>query len=281
MPCDTRRYLKWLRWYPSEMTDKRLSELAKSLKREHLPNHVAIIMDGNGRWAKSKGRPRVFGHRKGADSVRTIIETADQLGIKVLSLFAFSEENWGRPAHEVRAIMTLLNTYLLQEREELKANNVQLRSVGRHDRLPEKTLKILRETEDYLSSNTGLVLNLAISYGGRTEIVEATRAIARRVQEGELNPQDINHELFQATLSNWDLPDPDLLIRTSGEQRVSNFMLWQMAYTEFYFTNVHWPEFGQDQLVQALQEYTRRQRRFGLVDEAEPAHEAGVASPAL
>ncbi len=263
------------------MTDKRLSELAKSLKREYLPNHVAIIMDGNGRWAKSRGRPRVFGHRKGADSVRAVLQTADQLGIKVLTLFAFSEENWGRPAHEVRAIMTLLNTYLLSEREELKANNVQLRSVGNHDRLPPKTLKILRDTEEYLSSNSGLVLNLAISYGGRTEIVDATRAIARRVQSGELNPQDINHDTFKATLANWDLPDPDLLIRTSGEQRISNFLLWQMAYTEFYFTDVHWPDFGEDQLVHALQEYTRRQRRFGLVDDGDPALEAGVASPAL
>jgi undecaprenyl diphosphate synthase len=263
------------------MTDKRLSELAKSLKREHLPNHVAIIMDGNGRWAQSRGKPRVFGHRKGADSVRAVVETADQLGIKVLSLFAFSEENWGRPAHEVRAIMTLLNTYLLQERDELKANNVQLRSVGRHDRLPPKTLKLLRETEEYLSSNTGLVLNIALSYGGRTEIVEATRSIARRVQTGELKPQDINHEIFQSSLANWDLPDPDLLIRTSGEQRISNFMLWQMAYTEFYFTNVHWPDFGQDQFVLALQEYTRRHRRFGLLEEGETAADAGAASPAL
>lgn len=264
------------------MTDKRLSELAKSLKREHLPNHVAIIMDGNGRWAQQRGRPRVFGHRKGADSVRQIVETADQLGIKVLSLFAFSEENWGRPALEVRALMTLLNTYLLQERDELKANNVQLRSMGRHDRLPTKTLKILRDTEEYLSTNTGLVLNIALSYGGRTEIVEATRAIARRVELGELSPNDINHDVFGGTLQNWDLPDPDLLIRTSGEQRISNFMLWQMAYTEFYFTPVHWPDFGEEQLVQALQEYTRRQRRFGLVEDGEAAAvDAGIATPSL
>jgi undecaprenyl diphosphate synthase len=264
------------------MTDKRLSELAKSLKREHLPNHVAIIMDGNGRWAQQRGKPRVFGHRKGADNVREVVKTADQLGIKVLSLFAFSEENWGRPAMEVRALMTLLNTYLLQERDELKANNVQLRSMGNHDRLPPKTLKILRETEEYLSENTGLVLNMALSYGGRTEIVDAARAIARRVQAGELNPNDIDHDVFKAMLPNWDLPDPDLLIRTSGEQRISNFMLWQMAYTEFYFTPMHWPDFGQDQLVAALQEYTRRQRRFGLVEEEAGAHlDQGAASPAL
>jgi undecaprenyl diphosphate synthase len=247
------------------MTDKRLPELAKSLKRELIPNHVAIIMDGNGRWAKQRGRPRVFGHRRGADSVRAVIETADQLGVKALSLYAFSEENWGRPPHEVTAIMTLLNTYLIQERDELKANNVQLRHMGRIERLPARTQRHLRETEDFLSDCTGLVLNLALSYGGRSEILEACRAVSRRVQAGELQSQDINEEIFTSSLYNWDLPEPDLLIRTSGEQRLSNFMLWQMAYTELYFTPVHWPDFNAEQFVQALHEYSRRQRRFGLV----------------
>jgi undecaprenyl diphosphate synthase len=251
------------------MSDKRLPELAKSLRRELLPNHVAIIMDGNGRWAKDRGRPRVFGHRRGADSVRAVVETADQLGVKVLSLYAFSEENWGRPPHEVTAIMTLLSTYLLKERDELMANNVRLRTMGRIERLPSKTLRLLRETEEMLSENTGLVLNIALSYGGRTELVEACRAIARKVQAGELSPQDINHDMVSSCLYTWDLPEPDLLIRTSGEQRISNFMLWQMAYTEFHFTPVHWPDFGAEQFVLALQEYTRRQRRFGLVGDAE------------
>ncbi len=265
----------------SSMTDKLLSELAKSLKREQLPNHVAIIMDGNGRWAAQRGKPRVFGHRKGADSVRAVIKTADQLGVKVLSLFAFSEENWGRPPHEVRAIMTLLSTYLLKERDELKANNVQLRSTGNLDRLPPKTLKILRESQDMLSDNTGLVLNIALSYGGRGEILDACRVVARRIQTGELAPQDINYEIFGASLTNWDLPDPDLLIRTSGEQRLSNFMLWQLAYTELYFTHVHWPDFGEEQFALALQEYSRRQRRFGLVREDETTAEGGAASQGL
>lgn len=256
-----------------QMSKERLSELARSLKREQLPNHVAIIMDGNGRWANRRGRPRIYGHHRGADSVRAVVETADQLGIKVLSLYAFSEENWGRPAHEVTAIMTLLNTYLLKDREELKRNNVQLRTMGRIERLPPKTLKILRETQEMLAENTGLVLNIALSYGGRSEIVEACRAVARRVQAGEITPQDVNIEIFSESFPSCDLPDPDLLIRTSGEQRISNFMLWQMAYTEFYFTPVHWPDFREEEFVQALKEYLGRQRRFGLV------HSQGSDSP--
>lgn len=249
----------------NSMSDERLAELTRTLKRERLPNHVAIIMDGNGRWAKQRGRPRVFGHRRGVESVREIIKTADQLGVKVLSLYAFSEENWGRPSHEVMAIMTLLNTYLIREREELRKQNVQLRTMGRLERLPPKTLKLIRETEEMLSENTGLVLNIALSYGGRTEIVEACRAVARKVQAGELSPQDVSQEILSGSFNNWDLPDPDLLIRTSGEQRVSNFMLWQLAYTEFYFTPVLWPDFGKEQFMLAMQDYLGRQRRYGLL----------------
>ena len=249
------------------MTDKRLPDLARQLKRELIPNHVAIIMDGNGRWAKTRRRPRVYGHRCGADSVRAVVEAADQLGVKVLSLYAFSEENWGRPSHEVLAIMTLLNTYLLKERDELKANNVQLRVMGRIERLPERSQKLVRETQDYLQECNGLVLNIALSYGGRSEIVDACRTVARRVQGGELSLQDINCDVVASAMYNCDLPPPDLLIRTSGEQRLSNFMLWQMAYTEFYFTDVHWPDFRKEQFVEALYEYGRRQRRFGLINE--------------
>ena len=264
-----------------QMTDKRLPELAKSLKRELLPNHVAIIMDGNGRWARERGRPRVFGHRRGADSVRAVVEAADQLGVKVLSLYAFSEENWGRPPHEVMAIMTLLNTYLVKERDELHANNVQLRTMGRLERLPPKTLRLVRDTEAMLADNTGLVLNIALSYGGRSDIVEACRSVARRVQAGELAPQDINSEIVEASLACADLPPPDLLIRTSGEQRLSNFMLWQMAYTEFYFTSVHWPDFGKEEFVRALHEYMLRQRRFGLVLDEPKERLGGVAGAAV
>lgn len=257
--------------------DAPLSELARTLKREKLPNHVAIIMDGNGRWAKQRGRPRVYGHRRGVESVRTIVSTADKLGIKVLSLFAFSEENWGRPPHEVLAIMTLINTYLIRYRDELHRNNVQLRTMGRLDRLPAKTLRMVRESEAMMAGNSGLVLNIALSYGGRTELVEACRSIARRVEAGELLPQDISAEMMAEGLATRDLPDPDLLIRTSGEQRISNFMLWQVAYAELYFTPVHWPEFTAEHFMHALADYQTRQRRFGLV--AEPA-QAEVAEQA-
>lgn len=259
------------------MTDRRLSDQAKALKREQLPRHVAMIMDGNGRWAKKRHMPRVFGHRHGIDTVRMVVETSDLLGIKVLSLFAFSEENWGRPVHEVTTIMTLINTYLIRNRDELNKNNVQLRIMGRFGQLPQKTQRIIRESEELLANNTGLVLNIALSYGGRAEIVEACRMVARRVQTGEINPQDINTELLGGAFSTWDLPDPDLLIRTSGEQRLSNFMLWQMAYTELYFSPVHWPAFQQDDYVAALQEYMHRQRRFGLVQDADQNEPAGLA----
>jgi undecaprenyl diphosphate synthase len=261
--------------------DTRHIELLKHLKREKLPNHVAVIMAGNGRWAKQRGRPRVFGHRTGADSVRAMVQLADQLGIKVLTLFAFSEENWGRPDHEIRAIMLLFNTYLVKEREELRRRNVQLKAIGRLDRLPAKTLELLRETQDYLADNSGLVLNIALSYGGRSEIIDACQNVARRVQAGELAPQDINHEIICASLTTWDLPDPDLLIRTSGEQRLSNFLLWQMAYTELYFTPTHWPDFRETEFALALGEYQRRQRRFGLVtDGDDEAPLSALSTPA-
>ncbi len=252
------------------MSEERFAELVKTLKREKLPNHVAIIMDGNGRWAKRQGRPRVFGHRKGALSVRAVVEASGELGIKVLSLFAFSEENWGRPTTEVTAIMTLLNTYLVQERVELMRHNVQLRTMGRLDRLPPKSLTLLRETEAMLRPNTGLVLNVALSYGGRSEIVEACRRVAREVADGRLQPQDINQEVFASSLSGSDLPPPDLLIRTSGEQRISNFMLWELAYAELYFTPVLWPDFSKEHYALALHEYLNRQRRFGLVEDDKP-----------
>lgn len=238
------------------------------LKREKLPNHVAIIMDGNGRWAKSKNRPRVFGHRQGMETVRTVVRAADGLGIKVLSLYAFSEENWGRPEREVSFIMRLLDTYLLRERDELNEQNIQLRVIGNTDRLPGRTRKLVEESVRMMSDNTGMVMNVALSYGGRAEIVEACQAIARRVAAGELAPDDINRESIEENLSTAALPDPDLLIRTSGEQRISNFMLWQMAYTEFYFTDVHWPAFTSEDFSAALAVYGERKRRFGLVPEA-------------
>jgi undecaprenyl diphosphate synthase len=263
------------------MSDWQASELARSLKRERLPNHVAIIMDGNGRWAKQRGRPRVFGHRQGVDSVRRIVRCADHFGIKVLTIYAFSEENWGRPTHEVVALMTLISTYMMRERDELMKNNVQLRTIGRLERLPARTLRAVRDCEQFLSDNTGLVLNIALSYGGRTEIVEACRAIARRVQAGELSPQDITEEQVQGSLNTRDLPDPDLLIRTSGEQRLSNFLLWQSAYTEFYFTPVRWPDFDEREFMLALAEYQQRQRRFGRLDVTEETATEGAVAESV
>jgi undecaprenyl diphosphate synthase len=251
--------------------DSRFLELASTLKREKLPNHVAIIMDGDGRWAEQAGMPKVFGHRKGAERVREVIDAAIHLGVKVLTLFAFGERDWARPEHEVATIMALVGAYLSEERDALKAKNVQLRTMGQLDRLPAKALGIVRETEAMLSGNTGLVLNLALSYGGRTELVEAARMLARRVQKGELAPQDINNDLFTGCFAGWDLPDPDLLIRTGGEQRIASFMLWQLAYTEFYFTPLAWPEFDKLEFAVAMQDYLRRQRRFGQVLDAEQA----------
>lgn len=251
--------------------DSRFVDLAKTLKREKLPNHVAVIMDGNGRWAGTHQMPRVFGHRKGAERVREVIEAADHLGVKVLTLFVFGDEHASRPEHEVATIMTLLGSYLLDERAGLKAKNVQLRTMGQLERLPAKTQHIVRDTEALLSGNTGLVLNLALGYGGRSELVGVVRQLARRVVKGEIAPQDINNELFAGCLDGWDLPDPDLLIRTGGDQVISSFMLWQLAYTEFYFTELNWPEFGKVEFAVAMQDYLRRQRRFGLVVDQDPA----------
>jgi undecaprenyl diphosphate synthase len=250
------------------------TSLPGQLKREKMPNHVAIIMDGNGRWAKKRNRPRVFGHRQGLETMRNIVKQSDILGIKVLTVFGFSEENWGRPQYEISVLMTLMNTYLMREREELNDRNVQLRVMGRIERLPAKTQEILSETQDYLSDNTGMVLNVAISYGARTEILDACRALAERVASGDINPEDINEKTMESAMHPWEIPDPDLLIRTSGEQRISNFLLWQAAYSELYFTEKAWPEFDTAEYIVALEEFQRRQRRFGLV-----VDEPSVASP--
>jgi undecaprenyl diphosphate synthase len=248
-------------------SEKRQNILPGSLTREKLPNHVAVIMDGNGRWAQGQGKPRVFGHRRGVETIREIVKAADQIGLKVLSLFAFSEENWGRPQYEVSVLMALINKYLVNERAELKRNNVQLRIMGRIERLPAKTRTLIKETQFYLKDCTGMVLNVALSYGGRTEIMDACQALAMQVRDGELNPEDINMASISGSMYNSDLPDPDLLIRTSGEKRISNFFLWQVAYSELYFTDKSWPAFNADDFTEALEVYQSRQRRFGLINE--------------
>ncbi len=230
-----------------------------------LPKHVAVIMDGNGRWAKQRSLPRVEGHRQGAESARTIIRTAGELGIKYLTLYAFSAENWNRPKDEVDALMKYLIHYLKTETPELNKNNVRLEVIGQIYRLPENVQEPLKKSIATLSKNNGLTLVMALSYGSRIEIVDAVRGIAEKVRRGKLDPADINEQVFAQHLYTRNLPDPDLLIRTSGEMRVSNFLLWQISYAELVITPTLWPDFRKPQFFAALEEYARRHRRFGGV----------------
>jgi undecaprenyl diphosphate synthase len=228
-----------------------------------LPRHVAIIMDGNGRWARERHLPRVEGHRAGAESARIIIRTCGELGIKYLTLYAFSVENWNRPKDEVDALMKYLVHYLKTETPELNKNNVRLEVIGQTYRLPEAVQEHLKKSIATLSRNNGLTLVMALSYGGRTEIVDAVRSIAGQVKAGALDPAEITEQVFSQHLYTRNVPDPDLLIRTSGEMRVSNFLLWQISYTELVVTPTLWPDFRKPQLYAALEEYNRRHRRFG------------------
>lgn len=239
-----------------------LAHLSSEAKAS-LPRHVAIIMDGNGRWARQRQLHRIEGHRAGAESARVIIRTAGELGIKYLTLYAFSVENWNRPKDEVDALMKYLVHYLKTETSELNRNNVRLEVIGQIYRLPENVQEHLNKTLATLSKNNGLTLIMALSYGGRTEIVEAVRSIATKVKAGELDPPDINEQVFAQHLYTRNIPDPDLLIRTSGEMRVSNFLLWQISYTELVVTQTMWPDFRRPQFFEALEEYHRRHRRFG------------------
>jgi len=220
-------------------------------------------MDGNGRWAKTRGLPRVEGHRNGVESVRATVRACGELGVKYLTLYAFSVENWNRPKDEVDTLMKYLARFLKNEIGELNRNNVRLEAVGQIYRLPEFVQEQLAKTKAALAKNTGLTLILALSYGGRTELVEATRAIAQQVKAGKLDPAEINEQVIAQNLYTHAYPDPELLIRTSGELRVSNFLLWQISYAEFVVTPTLWPDFRKPQLYEALEEYTRRNRRFG------------------
>src|SRR6476619_3111642 len=231
--------------------------------RDNLPTHIAIIMDGNGRWAKQRHLPRVEGHRVGVESVRTVVRTCGEVGIKYLTLYAFSVENWNRPKDEVDTLMKYLARYLKSEIGELNKNNVRLEVIGQIYRLPEFVQEQLKKTHAALAKNTGLTLILALSYGGRTEIVEAVRAIAEKVKQGKLEPAEINEQVIAQHLYTRHVPDPDLLIRTSGEMRVSNFLLWQISYSELVVTPTLWPDFRKPQFCAALEEYHKRHRRFG------------------
>ena len=230
-----------------------------------LPGHIAAIMDGNGRWAARRNLPRIAGHKAGRESVRVAVRTCARLGIPVLSLYTFSLENWQRPSREVRALMRFLGTVLESEYLELNENNIRLRAMGRLELLPGDTRKKLQRTIEALSSNDGMILNLCLSYGGRAEIVDAARKIAGEVAAGRMTPGDIDEESFAAFLYSPDIPDPDLLVRTSGEMRISNFLLWQLAYTEIVVTDVLWPDFREIDLLSAIDEYLGRERRFGDV----------------
>ncbi|TMQ49032.1 MAG: isoprenyl transferase [Candidatus Eisenbacteria bacterium] len=234
------------------------------LSRGNLPRHIAIIMDGNGRWARARGVPRMFGHRAGRESVRESVKGCVALGVEVLTLYTFSIENWKRPKREVDALMGILQKTLRAEREELKANNVRLAVIGRTHDLPAAVRKAITETQNYLAGSSGLLLNLALSYSGRAEMVEAVRAILR--EEPRIDPAVVDEAFLANFLYTAGLPDPDLLIRTSGELRISNFMLWQLAYAELWITDTLWPDFRRRHLYQAVADYQRRERRFGRVD---------------
>ncbi|HCG7128323.1 isoprenyl transferase [Vibrio parahaemolyticus] len=234
---------------------------------DSLPKHIAIIMDGNGRWAKSKGKPRVFGHKKGVNAVRKTVAAASKLGIKAMTLFAFSSENWRRPEEEVGLLMELFITVLSSEVKKLHKNNLQLRVIGDTSRFSERLQKKIVEAENLTASNTGMVINIAANYGGKWDITEAAKALAFKARNGEIRVEDINEQLITEHLTMADLPEVDLLIRTSGECRISNFMLWQMAYAEMYFTPEFWPEFDEDSLVEAVTWFINRERRFGCTGE--------------
>lgn len=222
-------------------------------------------MDGNGRWAKQRHLPRVEGHRNGVESVRAVVRAAGEVGVKYLTLYAFSVENWNRPKEEVETLMQYLARFLKSEIAELNRNNVRLEAIGQIYRLPEFVQEQLRKSKAALARNSGLTLILALSYGGRTEIIEAARAIAQKVKDGQLEPAEINEQLVSQHLYTSPYPDPDLLIRTSGEMRISNFLLWQISYAELVVTPTLWPDFRKPQFFEALEEYTQRHRRFGLV----------------
>jgi len=252
------------------LSDTQRVELEDRLKQEILsagdiPRHVAVIMDGNGRWARKRRRPRVFGHLSGRHAVREAVRGCVGLGVEALTLYTFSVENWQRPPTEVSALMRILQQTLQEQRKEMRDEGIHLEVLGRMEDLPRAVQETLRESMDYLAEGDKMVLNLALSYGGRTEITDAVRKIAAKVRAGELDPQDIEEQTLAQHLYAPDLPDPDLLIRTSGEVRISNFLIWQAAYSEIWVTDVLWPDFRREHLYRAILDYQGRERRFGRV----------------
>lgn len=241
--------------------------LIEKIDKNRLPRHVAIIMDGNGRWAKAKGKDRSFGHREGVVSVRKIMDAVTQLGLKYLTLYTFSTENWNRPEEEVQALMSLLVSAIHRETPDMMKKNVRLTAIGDLSRLREDAYNTLQECIDTTSANTGTTLVLALSYSSRWEITRAARQLAQEVLEQKINPNDITEAMVSDHLTTKNIPDPDLLIRTGGEKRISNFLLWQLSYAEFFFTDVFWPDFREEELYEAILYYQQRERRFGKTSE--------------
>ena len=230
-----------------------------------IPRHIAFIMDGNGRWARKRLLNRVKGHERGAETVRTVVRTCRKIGVSHVTLYAFSTENWERPQSEIAALMTLLKRFLVQETDELLENDIRLNAIGQVERLPGDVRETLAQVMAATEQKTAMTLNLALSYGGRLEIVEMVRKIAQAVKDGAIDPEAVSHDLVARHLYTWDMPDPDLLIRTSGEMRVSNFLLWQIAYAEIFITPTLWPDFNRDELLDIVRWYQSRERRFGWV----------------
>jgi len=241
--------------------------LQKLKKNGNIPQHIAIIMDGNGRWAKKRGLPRVAGHKQGVETVREMVKACVEIGVKYLTLYTFSTENWKRPKDEVSTLMRLIVKSLKNETNELNANGVKLTTIGNINSMPEIVQKELNEAFERTAHNNKLVLNLALSYSGRWEILEAVKQIAEKYKNNKINLEEINESLFASHLTTKDLPEPDLMIRSGGEFRVSNFLLWQIAYAEIYITDILWPEFKKLNLYEAIEDYQKRERRFGLVSE--------------
>ena len=231
----------------------------------NVPEHIAVIMDGNGRWAKKRFMPRGFGHKAGADALEQALEDADELGIKYLTVYAFSTENWKRSVEEVTGLMNLFRKFLESAIPKSNKNNVRVRVLGERSKLPPDMIKAIEILEESTKNNTGLQFNVALNYGGRDEIARAMKKIAEEVKDGKLSPEDITEEVISSHLDTWEIPDPDLLVRTSGEERISNFLPWQLAYSEFYFTDTLWPDFNRNSFIEAIRHYTKRDRRYGGV----------------
>ncbi len=245
-----------------------ITEKIRILKEQsNIPKHIAIIMDGNGRWAKKRGLPRVAGHNEGVNSVEEMIDACTEIGIRYLTIYTFSEENWRRPSWEVASLMQLLVTTINRKIKRLMERNVRVKTIGHLDKLPDYARKAMLKGMERTRNNTGLTLNVALSYGGRQELVDAFRAMGKEILSGRLTPDDINEYVVSRYLYTSDQPDPDLIIRTGGEHRLSNFLLWQMAYAEIYFSEIPWPEFRKAPFIEAVWDYMQRERRFGMISE--------------